>query len=170
MKAMFFAAAFLVLIFSCNLLPKKSAKIPKPAPAVIGSWNLITLKGIDMAGRIHYPYEKNVQGFATFDTLNNFTMQFYASSRPLMANRDPYYCSDSDIRIAFLSCNSSYGKYRLSADSLFLQLTASLNPTLSWSSERLSYKIHGDTLLLVTPGRIRNGFMLSEHTVWLRAE
>jgi hypothetical protein len=161
-----------VIIFftgSCDLIDKmKPAKVSEPVPGLNGSWKLINLKGVDPAGRVHYPYEKDVTGFATFDEHNYFTMQYYASSRPLLSKRDPYYCSDPEIRIAFLSGASCYGTYQLSGDSLFLRVTASINPSWSWSMKKSYFKLQGDTLLLVSSGRLLNGLFLREHSLWLR--
>jgi hypothetical protein len=171
MKNVIYTIGILLLICSCDLINKmKPAQAVKPSPSLTGSWNLLSLKGIDQAGHTHFPYEKEVKGFATFDTTQKFSLQYYAASRQALSKRDAYYCSDPEIRIAFLSGYSCFGTYRLAGDSLFLQITASMNPSSSWSEEKKYIEIHGDTLLLVSKGIILNGMMLIEHSVWIRSK
>ena len=170
MKTFLLTAVLLYFLSSCNLLPvKKPTQNENPIPDLTGSWKILTMKGVDAAGRIHYPFEKEVNGFTTFDRANNFSMQFYASSRPVFSNRDPYFCSDAEIRIAFLSESSAYGTFRQTTDSIFLQTVASNNPSRSWSHDRYAYKIHGDTLLLISSPKKINGQLLAEYSVWLRS-
>ncbi len=159
-----------ILITGCNLLPqKKPAKKIEITPEIIGSWELLVLKGVDPAGRIHYPYDKNVEGFAVFDKRHNFTIQYYDASRTRMSHQDPYYCSDAEIRIAFLSGTSFFGNYDLIGDSLQLKIKAACNPNLNYRMETGYFKLHGDTLLIITPLQKLNGIYLQEHSVWKRS-
>ena len=159
----------LFFVTGCNFLPQKQpAKKIEIAPEIAGSWELLSLKGIDPSGRIHYPYDKNVEGFAVFDKQNNFTIQYYDASRTRMSNYDPYYCSDAEIRIAFLSGASFFGNYTLKGDSVTLKIKASENPNFNYTKERRYVEILSDTLLLISPGRKLNGIYMQEHSVWKR--
>lgn len=160
----------LILITGCNLLPKKqpATKI-EVVPEIIGSWKLLQVKGVDKSGHIHYPYDKSVEGFAVFDKQQNFSIQYYDASRSGMSHADPYYCSDAEIRIAFLSGVSYFGDYKLSGDSLQLNIKASVNPNLNYRKGTGVIKLQGDTLLLITPSQKLNGIYLQEHSVWKRS-
>lgn len=159
-----------IVLSSCNLLPKKQpAKKIEIAPEIVGSWELIYLKGIDPAGQIHYPYDKNVEGFAVFDKQHNFSIQYYDASRSGMSHADPFYCSDAEIRIAFLSGVSFFGNYKLKGDSLQLNIKAAGNPNLNYRKENGLIELRGDTLLLITPPQKLNGIYLQEHSVWKRS-
>jgi len=135
----------------------------------MGSWDLLFLKGFDPSGRIHYPYDKNIKGFAVFDKQNNFTIQYYDATRTRMSKSDPFYCSDAEIRIAFLSGASFFGNYHLSGDSLILNVKAASNPNMNSYSETRLYELRGDTLLMKAPAKKLNGILLQEHSVWRRS-
>jgi hypothetical protein len=169
MKTKLLATILLFTFYSCDLLQfKKSAKNVNPLPNLVGSWTILSYKGIDASGHVHYPYEKDLKGFATFDSAYNYSIAYYTASRPVLSNRDPFFCSDAEIRIAFLSENSFYGTYRQTTDSLFFEVIASSNPSLSWSKERFRYRTHADTLLLISSPKRINGLTLNEYSLWLR--
>ena len=169
MRPAIFTLFFFILLSGCNLLPEKPpAKKIEVVPGIVGSWELIYLKGVDPAGQVHYPYDKNVEGFAVFDRQHNFSIQYYDASRTAMSRTDPYYCSDAEIRIAFLSGASFFGNYKLESDSLQLNIKAADNPNLNHRQETGLIKLHGDTLLLITPPQRLNGIYLQEHSLWKR--
>ncbi|MBA7556108.1 hypothetical protein ES705_48806 [subsurface metagenome] len=130
---------------------------------------MLVLKGEDPDGHFHYPYDEDVKGFAVFDRDYNFSLQFYDATRPGLRYNDPFFCTNPEIRIAFLSGSSFFGKYRLFKDSIGMNITASLNPNLSGRQETRYYKIQGDTMLMISPVRQMNGVDLIEHSIWLKA-
>ena len=159
-----------VLLFSCIENPfKKTTKNIDITPKIVGSWNLLLLKGEDSQGHFQYPFDKEVKGFAYFDSNNNFSMQYFDATRPRMRSNDPFFSSDSEIRIAFLSGQSLFGKYRLFKDTVGMNIDASLNPNLSGNSEKWYYRIKGDTMLMIAPSRNFNGVFLKEYSIWLKA-
>ncbi|MGD2034702.1 MAG: lipocalin-like domain-containing protein [Bacteroidales bacterium] len=168
-RAIIFSLSTLFL-FSCIDNPfKKPVPRVKATPKIVGTWTLLVLKSEDPEGHFQYPYDVGTKGLACFDTTNNFSIQYYDATRPGMRYDDPFFCSDPEIRIAFLSANSFYGSYNLFRDSVQLNIKASLNPNFSGTVEKWYYRTKGDTMLLVAPGKNINGVHLKEYTVWLRS-
>ena len=157
----------IIFLTGCNLIPQKQpAKKITIAPEITGTWKLLTMKGIDASGHIHYPFDRQVDGLAVFDKQNNFSIQYYDAARSSMSHSDPYYCSDAEIRIAFLSGLSFFGTYDHNADTLTLKIKASGNPNLNNRIERRYCKMRGDTLLMIAPAKKLNAIFLQEHSVW----
>ncbi len=158
-----------ILFVSCIEYPfKKAPRKIEIAPKIVGSWNLVSLKGEDSEGRFQYPFDKKVKGFAYFDNENNFSIQYYDATRPKMRFNDPFFCSNAEIRIAFLSGYALFGKYKLFRDTVGIQIYSALNPNLSESYEKRYCKILGDTMLMIAPGKNINGVFLKEHSIWLK--
>ena len=161
----------ILLLFSCDYNPfKKTLSYLEITPEIVGSWNLLILKGEDSQGHFQYPFDVKVKGYASFDGNNNFSIQYYDATRPRMKYNDPFFSSDPEIRIAFLSGQSMFGKYELFQDSVGIKIAASLNPNFSGILEKRYYKILGDTMLMIAPGRNVNGVYLKEHSIWLRSD
>ncbi len=159
-----------MLFFSCIENPfKKTVKNIETTPKIVGSWDLLILKGEDDQGHFQYPFDKEVKGFACFDTDNNFSVQYFDATRPRMKSNDPFFSSDPEIRIAFLSGQSMFGKYRLFKDTVGMDIDVSLNPNLSGNWEKWYYRIKGDTMLMIAPGKKLNGVLLKEYSIWLKA-
>ena len=159
-----------VLFFSCIENPfKKTAKDIVITPKIVGSWNLLLLKAEDSQGHFQYPFDKEVKGFACFDSDNNFSVQYFDATRPRMKSNDPFFSSDSEIRIAFLSGQSLFGKYSLFKDTVSMNIDASLNPNLSGNGEKWYYRIKGDTMLMIAPYKKLNGVILKEYSIWLKS-
>jgi len=167
------AIAFLLVffpLFSCIENPfKRNAEEIEISPNIVGSWELLLLKSQDASGHFQYPFDKEVKGFASFDKYNNFSIQYFDATRPRMKYSDPFFSSDPEIRIAFLSGQSLFGKYRVFKDTVSLNIDAALNPNLSETRQNRFYRIKGDTMLLVAPGRNVNGVYLREYSIWLKA-
>jgi len=85
-----------------------------------------------------------------------------------MRFNDPFFCSNAEIRIAFLSGYALFGKYKLFRDTVGIQIYSALNPNLSESYEKRYCKILGDTMLMIAPGKNINGVFLKEHSIWLK--
>lgn len=159
-----------MLFFSCIENPfKKASEDIDIAPKIVGSWNLLLLKGEDSQGHFQYPFDKEVKGFACFDSDKNFSLQYFDATRPRMSSNDPFFSGDSEIRIAFLSGRSLFGKYRLFKDTVSMNIDASLNPNLSGNSEKWYYRIKGDTMLMIAPSKKLNGVFLKEYSIWLKS-
>lgn len=161
-----------VLLFnSCKYFPDflKNRQKTVEEPSLVGSFELLSYKGVDPSGRVHYPYDKEVNGFAVFDENNNYAVQLYDANRPPLSNSDPFFCSNPEIRIAFLSERSSYGDYEVQGDSVLFRIEAAHLPNLEGKTEKRYFKMHGDTLLTIAPGHRLNGIFLSEHSIWIRA-
>lgn len=170
MKNTFYFLLIAVLLFSCIENPfKKPVKEIEITPKIVGSWNLLMIKAKDSKGHFQYPFDKEVKGFACFDMNNNFSLQYYDASRPRMKSNDPFFSSNSEIRIAYLSGQSLFGKYRLFKDTLGLSIDASLNPNYTGMWEKRYYRIKGDTMLMIAPGRTVNGIFLEEYSIWIRS-
>ncbi len=170
MRPTIFILLFCIIVAGCNLLPQRQpAKKIVIAPEITGSWKLLFLKGIDSSGRIHYPYDREIEGIAFFDSQHNFAIQYYDANRTALSNRDPYYCSDAEIRIAFLSGASFFGNYNISGDTLILNIRASGNPNMNFKREKRYYELRGDSLLIVAPARKLNGVIMQEHSIWKRS-
>jgi hypothetical protein len=168
------SAIYLILIplFICSCIenPFRKKQVESDiSPRIVGSWDLLILKGEDRQGHFQYPFDKDVKGFAFFDKNNNFSLQYFDASRPRMKNTDPFFSSDPEIRIAFLTGQSLYGKYRLFQDSIGMNIDASLNPNFSGTWEKRYYRIKGDTMLIIAPGRKVNGIFLKEYSIWLKS-
>jgi hypothetical protein len=158
-----------ILLTGCNFRREfKTTKKIETASPIVGSYELLIYKGIDPSGRIHYPYDKKVKGFATFDQQNNFSIQLYDATRPTLSNNDPFFCNDPEIRIAFLSARSCFGTYQITKDKIIFSIAAANLPNLSGHNDLRYFELHGDTLLLIAPGRRLNGIQLAEHSIWLR--
>ncbi len=170
MKPLVIYLAASLLFISCIDNPfKKPARKIEIAQKIVGSWNLLVLKVEDSNGHFHYPFNEEIQGFAVFDRNNNFSLQYYDATRPRMRSNDPFFCADPEIRIAFLSASSFFGKYKLLRDSVDMNIMGSLNPNLKGIREKRLYKIQGDTMLLIAQGRKMNGVYFREHSIWLRS-
>lgn len=137
--------------------------------SIIGSFELMNYKGVDSSGRVHYPYEKEVKGFAVFDENSNYSFQLYNANRPPLSNADPFFCSNPEIRIAFLSERSSYGNYEIQGDSFLFRIEAAHLPNLEGKIEKRYFEMHGDTLLIIAPGRKLNGVFMREQSIWIRS-
>jgi hypothetical protein len=172
MKTIYLLCFWALFFYSCDYLPDflKPAKKTTDAVSIYGSWELISYKGIDPSGRVHYPYGKDVKGLAVFDKNNKFSLQLYDATRPRLSNNDPFFCSDPEIRIAFLSEQSCFGMYQMRDDSVLFQIDAANLQNLSGDIEKRYCKIKGDTLLLISPGRRLNGVFLAEHSIWINKE
>jgi hypothetical protein len=170
MKTVYLLYFWALLFSSCNYLPDllKPTKKTIESASIEGSWELIIYKGVDPSGRIHYPYDKDVQGFAMFDKENKFSLQVYDATRPRLSNNDPFFCSDPEIRIAFLSERSCFGTYQMRGDSILFHIDAANLPNLSGEIEKRYFELRGDTLLLIAPSRRLNGVFLAEHSVWIK--
>lgn len=160
-----------IFLFSCDYNPLEHIlKKRGNSPEIVGSWRLLYIKGEDPEGQFQYPFDMDTKGFASFDERYNFSFQYYDATRPRMKSDDPFFCSDPEIRIAYLSGQSLFGQYKLYRDSVGLHIAASLNPNISETTEKRYYKIHGDTLFIIASGRYLNGVFLKEHSVWIRAD
>lgn len=173
MKTIYLLFFWALLFSSCDYLPdflNPSKKVIETESSILGSWELLSFKGIDPSGRIHYPYDKDVKGFAMFDSKNKFSMHVYDATRPRLSNNDPFFCSDPEIRIAFLSEQSFFGMYQIHRDSILFRIDAANLPNLSGRIEKRYFELHGDTLLLVAPGRRFNGVFLAEYSIWMQKD
>jgi hypothetical protein len=156
---------------ACQYLPKKGQAEQTPiVNKMAGTWSLLSLKGEDLTGRIHYPYDEKVQGQAVFTSEMNFSVQYYDATRPALSQSDPYFCTDPEIRIAYLSGNAYFGSYELKDDSLYLKIKNSTNPNLSNQICKCTLQFRGDTMLQISPMKKLNGVLMTEHTIWIREE
>jgi hypothetical protein len=169
MKAIYLLCFCAFFLFSCAYLPEslKPLKKQKSEKSVTGTWELLSFKGIDPSGRIQYPYGKQVKGIAFFTDELEFSMQFYDATRPRQSTSDPFFCSDPEIRISYLTARSCFGSYSMSDDSITFSIEAANLPNLSGVNEKRYFKMYGDTMLLISPIRRLNGVFLSEHTIWV---
>ncbi|MBN1598722.1 MAG: lipocalin-like domain-containing protein [Bacteroidales bacterium] len=159
----------LVLLASCNIGQNKKPAIQvQTGDALTGTWKLLVYKTESPDGHIKYPFEKDVDGMAVFDRKNNFSFQFYDGSRSRFLKSDPYFSTNPEIRIAFLTSRTSFGKYQINADTVFLKIKAALIPNYSGTVTKYFFKIKGDTLLMISPGMLQAGDLLSEHTIWIK--
>jgi hypothetical protein len=108
-----------------------------------------------------------VKGFAMFDSKNKFSIQIYDANRPRLSNNDPFFCSDPEIRIAFLSEQTSFGTCQISNDSIVFMIDAANLPNLTGKLDKRYFELHGDTMLLIAPYRRLNGILLSEYSIWV---
>lgn len=169
MKALCFTFTFLWLYVSCDFDFKKNNNLTEtPLPDITGSWKLLFLKGEDLSGRIHYPYDKKAEGFLVFDEYQNYAIQFYDATRPRLENKDPYFGTNSELRIAFLSGCSSFGKYKHTRDSITLEINMASISNRSSDIFRNYYELHGDTLLMMAPWNKLAGVTMTELSVWIR--
>lgn len=169
MKITYLLCFWAFFISSCEYLPKSIINPEKNTfeQSVVGSWELLSFKGVTPSGRVHYPYDTEVKGIAFFTDENNFSIQLYDATRPRLSNKDPFFCSDPEIRIAFLSERSCFGNYEVSIDSIHFYINGANLPNLSGIKETRYYELHGDTMLLVSPIRRLNGILLAEHSIWI---
>jgi hypothetical protein len=168
MKQFFFIALITLLLTSCNLIDKfrdrgKDAEIPE----ISGTWEIIYYKGEDDKGRLHYPFDE-VKGMAVFDKHNNYTIQFYAAERDNLSKSDPFFGSDAELRITFLTSRSAFGTYSVEGDFLILKPEAANIPNLASQPEKRPYIIKGDSMLMYSPPIRWNGIEMIEHTLWVR--
>ena len=170
MKTLTLLVVWALLLSSCKYAPEflKSRQKAVEGPSITGSYHLLIYKGIDPTGRIHYPYDIEVKGFALFDNEGNYSLQLYDANRPRLSNSDPFFCSDAEIRIAFLSELSSYGNYQVQGDSIYFQPEAAHLQNLTGKTVKKYFEMHGDTLLMNAPGHRFNGVFLAEQSVWVR--
>ena len=161
----------ILLLGACKYLPKlKQPGEPQVINQMAGTWTLITLKGEDLTGRIHYPYDEEVKGQAVFTKGMNFSIQYYDATRPALSQRDPYFCTDPEIRIAYLSANACFGTYEQKGDSLTLKISDAVNPSMGEQVCKCTLQFRGDTMLLISPLKKLNGVLMAEHAIWLREE
>jgi hypothetical protein len=171
MKTISYLLVGILLLVSCRQLPdffKTSRKSRSPGPSLPGTYELIIYKGIDHLGRIHYPYNEKVKGIAIFDETEKFVIQLYDATRPYLSNSDPFFCSDPEIRIAFLSEKSFFGHYQFDGDTIALRFEGANLPNLTNKVEKRYYELQGDSLLIIGPARMHNGISLAEHSTWIR--
>lgn len=170
MKTLILLYFWALFFTSCNYLPDSFQTLKRSAdkPSIVGSWKLLSYKGIDPSGRVHYPYNKDVKGYAVFDTENQFSLQLYDATRPRLSNNDPFFCSDPEIRIAFLSERSCFGTYQIMRDSILFHIDAANLPNLSGFTEKQYFELHGDTLLLIASYRRLNGIFLANQSIWIK--
>ena len=174
MKRILFFLLVAGLLSSCKYLPeqfrrnKQVVEAPIKLPKIAGTWKLLNLEARDMAGKVYYPYDEKVQGMALFNDSTHFSIQYYDATRPALSQQDPFYCTDPEIRIAFLSGSAFYGYYEEYPDTLELKIITGFNPNLQLRKRKYSIQFKGDTLLMQAPIRRWNGVLLSEHSIWLR--
>ncbi len=170
MKTIYLLFLWVLLFTSCKYFPDflKNRKKGNDEPSLLGSFELLSYKGVDPSGLIHYPYDKEVKGFAVFDVNDNYSVQLYDANRPQLSNSDPFYCSNPEIRIAFLSERSSFGGYQVQGDSVLFRIEAAHIPNLEGKTEKRYFEMRGDTLLMIAAGHRLNGIFLVEHSVWVK--
>ena len=171
MKTITLLCAGALLFTSCKYFPDflKPRKKDMDTPSLIGSFELLSYKGVDPSGRVHYPYDKEVKGFAVFDENENYVFLLYDANRPALSNSDPFFCSNSEIRIAFLSERSSFGSYEVEGDSVLFKIEAAHLPNLEGKTEKRYFEMHSDTLLIIAPGRRLNGVFIREQSIWIKS-
>jgi hypothetical protein len=97
-------------------------------------------------------------------------VNYFNATRPPMKNNDAFYCSDAEIRIAFLSGYSSFGKYNVSGDSLNLYIVGSTISNQTGTNQHSYFETHKDTLLIISDEQMLSGVRLKNHSIWLRSK
>ena len=171
MRIKFISLLLILVLTACKYFPKLNQTEEIPViNTMAGTWFLISLKGEDLTGRIHYPYDEEVKGQAVFTDGMNFSIQYYDATRPDLSQRDPYFCSDPEIRIAYLSSSACFGTYEQKGDSLTLNISDAANPNLGGQICKCALRFRGDTMLMISPLKKLNGVLMAEHAIWLREE
>lgn len=163
------SVCLLVSFSGCKYLERFRQGEPEQSiPGITGTWELVYYKGEDRQGRYHYPFDREVVGQAVFDTTGSFGIQIYDAEREVFPGADPFFNSNAEIRLAFLTARASFGYYEITEGRLNLTHTAATLPNLSGTMQVNDFIIQGDSLLIVSPEVILNGIALKEHTLWVR--
>jgi hypothetical protein len=142
------------------------------APAVIGTWKLISYETETPDGKRTFPLGQDVEGLAVYLPNGRVSIQFMKRDRPRFESGDAWRGTFEEERAAFRGFFSYAGRYTLDqARSLVTHhLEIAAAPNYVGTDLVRTFAIAGNRLTLKTPQRQLAGQTSSSTLVWERVD
>ncbi|EKN4790510.1 lipocalin-like domain-containing protein [Yersinia enterocolitica] len=134
----------------------------------IGSWSLVSQHFVLPDNSIHYLMGQGMSGRINYEKQGTMAAQLYSSGRTKFASEDWLQGSDTEIKNAFLSALTYFGRYEI--DEQLATVThiveGSLFPNWVGSQQVRYYQFEEDRLTLRTPPLQMNNSVLVGVLIW----
>jgi hypothetical protein len=141
-------------------------------PSFAGTWQLVDAFALTPDGhRVPSPLGHRVLGQIMYDDAGNMSAQLMAADRPLFSARSMDEVPADEVKQAFLSYTSYWGKYRIdaAAGTVTHSVIGANAPSWPGGEQVRYYELIGNRLILKTPPiRGRDGVKLVQQLIWER--
>ena len=141
-------------------------------PSFAGTWHLVDAFALTPDGRrLPSPLGEKVLGQIMYDSAGNMSAQLMSDARPLFSARSMDEVPAEEVKQAFLSFTSYWGRYRIDpiAGTVTHSVVGASAPSWSGGDQLRYYELDGDRLILKTPPiRGRDGVKLVQQLIWAR--
>ncbi|WP_145553205.1 lipocalin-like domain-containing protein [Yersinia canariae] len=134
----------------------------------IGSWSLISQHFTLPDGSIHYPMGQQMSGRINYEKQGTMAAQLYCGGRLNFASEDWLQGSDDEIKNAFISALTYFGRYKIDEQQATVThfVEGSLFPNWVGSQQLRYYQFEENRLTLRTPPLQMNNSALVGVLIW----
>lgn len=138
----------------------------------IGSWSLISQHFILPDNSIHYPMGQNMLGRINYEKQGTMAAQLYRGDRAKFTTEDWLQGSDSEIKNAFLTALTYFGRYHIDEEQGIVTHTVEgcLFPNWVGNQQIRHYQFEEDRLTLRTPPLQMNNSSLVGVLIWQKVK
>ena len=140
------------------------------APAVVGTWKLVSYETTTPDGKKTLPLGPDVTGFAIYTATGHVSIQFMRRDRPRFASGDAWRGTLEEERAAFEGFFSYAGRYTVDAtrSTVTHHVEVSSAPNYVGMALERTFSVSGNRLTLRTPQRQLAGQSSISTLVWER--
>jgi hypothetical protein len=134
-------------------VPQRRAARLDTAPALVGTWRLVSLESRTTGGEIRYQLGRAARGQLLYDAAGHMSAQLMDPERPQFASGDLARGSDAEVRAAMVGYIAYYGTYTLdlSRGVVTHHVQGALFPNWVGGDQVRYFRLDGDRLTITTP-------------------
>jgi Lipocalin-like domain len=161
--------AFLLLVFTM-CFPRFEVYAATHAPALIGTWRLISDKQVKADGSSSDLYGASPLGQLIYDSHGHMSVHLVTPDLTKCGTLDRRKCPDSAARSAFDNYLGYWGRFKVSAGgkSVMHIIEGASTPDWIGTSQERFFELSGDRLTLTTPMQQIAGVESKTVLVWQR--
>jgi hypothetical protein len=142
-----------------------------PAPAVIGTWDLVECRSVDDDGAITgRPMGEDPRGLVIYTPGGWMSGQLAGSGRRAVDSADALGGPPDQRAAAYSTYMAYWGRYEVAGDRIIHHVDSSLVPGWAGLEQVRYFSLSGDVLVLRTPPMLLGGAMIVGEVIWRRAE